>query len=494
MRSSMAAVPGCRHDVFVSYAHGDDQPVAGTPTGFVSQLVADLKTEVSRKVRNDVDIWWDHFKLGGDKRVTPEIMAAAGDSACIIVVASPAYLRSEWCDRERSAFCQQAVNRQSGIFLVGMEPIDQGRLPTTLRDLTEFKFYRTLDDGRTTRPLRTDFQQDKEPYYNRLSELVQHVSDHLVRALSNTGAKASAPAPSPADPSKRSVLLLDVTDDLLERRAQLKDYLEQEGIAVLPAKRYSRDDMDLHRAQMLEDMERSQACVQIVGGLSGDRSDHRRGMAWLRCETVRNSGSAVPFLQWRDPDLDLNAITDADARELTVQPSVRTDRFPDFRRAVAELALKPPARVDPRLQQGVLWVFVNSDLLDRDLGAGVAQWLETRGFMVLEPPQATQDAREEWEASVKYCDSLLLVYGQTKPAWVRTQILLSNKVQREAPLDLLSVCVGPPLPQQQAAEKREALALRYSGIYYMQVDDAQQLNAPEMEKFASRLREAHAHA
>jgi hypothetical protein len=338
----MPAVPGFRHDVFISYAHSDDLPVAGTERGFVSQLVADLKTEVSRKVRNDIDIWWDHFKLTGDTRVTTEIMTAAAECACIIVVASPAYLRSEWCDRERSAFCQKATNRQSGIFLVGMEPIDQGKLPTTLRDLNPYAFYRTLDDGRTTRPLRTDFQQDKEPYYNRLSQLVQHVAEHLGKSLScekspsQVRGKPPAPPAKGIDPSTRSVLLLDVTDDLLERRAQLKDYLEQEGIAVLPARRYSRDDMDLHRAQMLEDLACSQACVQIVGGLTGDRSDHPRGMAWLRCETIRNSGSPVPFLQWRDPDLDANNITDADARELIVQPSVRTDRFPDFRRAVAE--------------------------------------------------------------------------------------------------------------------------------------------------------------
>ena len=84
----MAAVPGFRHDVFVSYAHSDDLPVAGTEKGFVSQLVADIRTEVSRKVRNDVDIWWDHYKLAGNVRVTPEIIAAAGDCACIIVVAS----------------------------------------------------------------------------------------------------------------------------------------------------------------------------------------------------------------------------------------------------------------------------------------------------------------------------------------------------------------------------------------------------------------------
>jgi len=491
------AATGSRHDVFISYAHSDDLPVAGTERGFVTQLVADLKTEVSRKVCNDIDIWWDHFRLTGGTRVTAEIMAAAGDCACIIVIASPAYLRSEWCGRERDAFYQNGANGQSGIFLVGMEPIDQGRLPVTLRDLNAYVFYRTLDDGRATRPLRTEFQQDKEPYYNRLSLLVQHVSDHLGKSLNGSG--KSAPHPSPKEPrakepdgAGRSVLLLDVTDDLLERRAQLKDYLEQEGITVLPGRRYSRDDMDLHRAQIIEDLGRSHACVQIVGGLTGDRSDHPRGMAWLRCETIRTSGSAVPFLQWRDPDLDVNAITDADARELTVQPSVRTDRFPDFRRAVAELALKPPERADPRLQQGVLSVFVNSDLLDRDLGTGVAQWLEAHGFMVLEPPQATQDAREDWEASVKYCDSHLLVYGQTKPAWVRTQILLSNKVQREAPLDLLGVAVGPPLPAQ-SRDKLDALALRYPGIHYLQVEDHQQLNPAEMERFVSRLREAHAH-
>lgn len=487
----MAAIPGFRHDIFVSYAHSDNQPVAGTGNGFVSELVADLKTEVSRKVRNDVDIWWDHYKLTGGMRVTPELMTAASDCACIIVIASPAYLRSEWCERERNAFVQRVANRQSGVFLVGMEPIDQGRLPLTLRDLLAYEFYRTLDDGRTTRPLRTEFQQDKEPYYNRLSQLVQHVSEHLGELLGKKSASVTVPGSEATDSSHPTVLLLDVTDDLLERRAQLKDYLEQAGIVVLPSKRYSRDDIALHREQMLQDLERSQVCVQILGPLPGDRSDDARGMAWLRCETISSSGSTVPFLQWRDPDLNLDAITDENARHLILQPSVRTDRFPDFRRAVAELALKPPERVDPRLGHDMLSVFVNSDLLDRELGSGVAQWLEARGFMVLEPPRATEDAREEWETSVKYCDSLLLVYGQTKPAWVRTQILLSNKVKRESPLDLLSVCVGPPLPQS-SREKLDALALRYPGIYYLEVPDTQQLNPTEMENFVSRLRTAHA--
>ena len=183
----MAAIPGFRHDVFVSYAHSDNMPVAGNETGFVSQLVADLQTEVGRKVGKALDIWWDHYKLSGNTQVTQEIMAAAGDCATIVVVASPAYLRSEWCDRERSAFFQLLARRQAGppsaVFVVSMEPIEQQKLPEGLRDVRGYPFYRPLDDGRTTRPLRTEFALDKEPYYNRLSQLVQNVTDHLDRLL-----------------------------------------------------------------------------------------------------------------------------------------------------------------------------------------------------------------------------------------------------------------------------------------------------------------------
>lgn len=492
----MAAVPGYRHDVFVSYAHSDNVPVAGTGVGFVSQLVSDLKTEVGRKVGKGLDIWWDHYSLTGNTLVTPELMAAAGDCASIVVVASPAYLRSEWCDRERGTFFQMLGRRLAGppraVFIVSIEPIGQEKLPAGLKDLTGYEFYRALDDGRTTRPLRTEFASDKEPYYNRLSQLVQNVTDYLNGLLAQAEGNARPPDArlKPAGESRPCVLLLEVTDDLVQRRAELKDYLEQLGVGVLPEKRYSRDDIAVHREQMLTDLRRSRACIQILGPLSGDHSDHPRGMAWLRYETIRDSGVPVPFLQWRDPDLDVEPITDADARELIVPPSVRTDRFPDFRRAVSELALKVPERAQPPKRQDVLSVFVNSDPLDRSLGTCVAQWLEAQGFIVLEPPQSTQDAREEWETNLRLCDSLVLVYGQAKPGWVKTQILLSNKVSRDTPLDLC-VCLGPPRPDA-AHDKIEDLALRYAGIYYLRNEDSSQPKPVEMEKFAAKLRGLHA--
>jgi hypothetical protein len=362
--------------------------------------------------------------------------------------------------------------------------------------------------------LRPDITSDKETYYNRLSQLVQNVADHLAHPRPLSTRPASGPPPSvttgpgpaaaapdgwrdasrpaaAAERSKPSVLLLEVTDDLVQRRADLKDYLEQAGIGVLPEKRYSRDDMVLHRQQMVADLARSQACVQILGPLSGDRSDHPRGMAWLRYETIRDAGSAAPFLQWRDPDLNVDAVTDADARDLLAPASVRTDRFPDFRRAVGDLASKPAA--SPTVPSNVRSVFVNADLLDRELAGHVTKWLEAHGFMVLEPPQSTVDAREEWETNVRYCDSLLLVYGQSKPTWVKTQILLSNKVSRETPLKVLGICVGPPRLDPQN-DKAAALSLRYAGIHFLRNEDSPQLNQTEMERFAQKVQELQAHA
>ena len=72
----------------------------------------------------------------------------------------------------------------------------------------------------------------------------------------------------------------------------------------------------------------------------------------------------------------------------------------------------------------------------------------------------------------------------------KTQILLSNKVQRETPLGMLGVCVGPPPRRVRRTTRLEDLALRYSGIYYVHNEDSSELKPIEMEKFAARLRES----
>jgi len=520
----MGVVSGFRHDLFVSYAHADDEPVAGAEQGFVSQLVSDLRKEAGRKVGSALDMWWDHHKLAGDSPVTPEIVQAAADAAAIVMVVSLAYLRSEWCRRERSTFLAalDARGGGGGVFIVAIEDLDRSRLPPEFQDLIPHNFWKKLSDDQTSRPLRVDFPSDRELYYDRLSQLVQKVADHLNRLLQQAPQPAPQPAivvpgvapgpllraapgfpgaerPAPAGGVVRAtddgdeaatLVLAEVTDDLVQQREEVKAYLEQLGYDVLPKKRYSRDDLDLHCRQLRDDLEQSRLFVQLLGPLAGDRSDYPKGMAWLRYASALPLLPTARIVQWRDPQLDVGQVADSDARELLSLPTVRSCGLQEFKQAVAALMQRKPRE---RAAPAPKCLFVNADLLDRGFATEISNWLTGQGYIVLEPPMTTDPAawREEWETNLSLCQGLMLVFGKTRPCWVTQQFLQSSKViaQREVPIELLSICVGPPPPSQPGHDKLEELSLHYAPMKYFRCDGG--LNPAELARIGEFLGDGH---
>ena len=97
-----------------------------------------------------------------------------------------------------------------------------------------------------------DFETERQTYYDRLCELVQNVADLLValaaRAPEKRGVIDTAARVVDADAPR--VVLAEVTDDLVHQREDVRSYLEQLGFVVLPRRRYSRDDLALHRTQL----------------------------------------------------------------------------------------------------------------------------------------------------------------------------------------------------------------------------------------------------
>ena len=164
----MTYVPGYDHDVFVSYAHLDDQG----ESAWVSTLVRHLDTEVRQRLgTKDLRIWIDH-ELDGNRPLTPEILQAIRRAATIILIVSPSYVASEWCARERNAFLGFARDcvSEGRIFIVRCRDIDPQCLPPEFGDLIGFKFWTQDNDaGGVTRPLGlTDL---KEQAYLRASSI-----------------------------------------------------------------------------------------------------------------------------------------------------------------------------------------------------------------------------------------------------------------------------------------------------------------------------------
>jgi hypothetical protein len=477
----MAVATGYTHDLFVSYAHDDDVTIGDAKWGFVTQLVSDLVKEAGRKVRGELDVWWDRSKLGGDSPVTPDIVGAASAAAAIVVIVSPAYLRSEWCRRERSTFLTALMQhgRSGGVFLVAIDDLDHSELPPEFQDLIPFNFWKAVPDEQTARLLRYDFPSDRELYYDRLSGLVQKVANYLNRLVApetphGTVQASPVPAPVGATAEGPAVVLAEVTDDLVQQREEVKAYLEQLGFNVLPKKRYSRDDVDLHCKQLSDDLENARLFVQLLGPLVGDRSDYPRGMAWLRYALAHARMPIERVVQWRDPRLEVDKIDDGDARELLGLPTVRSCGLQELKQEVAALLQnrgREPAMVR---RGGPKCIFVNADRNDRAFAGEVAQWLSEQGYIVLESPTTDDPAewRAEWESYVRECEALMLVFGRTRPGWVTQQFMQSRKVfaQREAEIELVSICIGPPPADSPGHDKLEDLALHWAPMKYFRCD------------------------
>lgn len=106
----MSIVPDFAYDVFISYAHVNDQRIAEDDQGWVTDLHDVLSKKLLEEMRVRPKIWRDEGGLDG-KQIHQGIEAALQSSAVFLAVVSAAYLESEYCDRELQAFVGQQAAR-----------------------------------------------------------------------------------------------------------------------------------------------------------------------------------------------------------------------------------------------------------------------------------------------------------------------------------------------------------------------------------------------
>jgi hypothetical protein len=119
-------------DVFISYAHIDNQPLPGGQDGWVTVFHEALEQFLSRFKGGNARVWRDK-KLRGNDVFSDEIMDQFPKTAALISVLTPRYLSSEWCTKEINGFCGVAqrtggvvVENKARVFKVIKTPFDPG--------------------------------------------------------------------------------------------------------------------------------------------------------------------------------------------------------------------------------------------------------------------------------------------------------------------------------------------------------------------------------
>ena len=439
----MAYVPGYQHDVFVSYAHIDNEPLVGAPEGWVSTLVRNLETVLRQKLGDRdhrLDVWMDH-ELTGNRPFSGDIQAALERTAILLVILSPGYLSSDWCRKERDTFRRLVSSRAhagSRVFVVHRDHIDRQRLPTEFDGLLGYRFW--VEDGpaRTPRTLGVPIPTPAElEYYSRVNQLALEVADELRRV-----AEGGAPPPAAAQPT---VFLAEVTDDIEPRREEVRRYLAQLGFEVLPARDYPRGEARAFEEAVAADLARSRLFVQLLSGVVGRKpAIAPKGFPVRQYELACAAG--VPVLQWRAREATPDTVEDADQRAILLQDTVRACGIEEFKQAIIDEARREPAPA--KMPRGEVLLFVDSEDADRELARRVGDYLLANGIGFSEALRAgsPEEIRKDLERSLEECDGLMLVYGSASPSWIRSRLRQCRKMvgQRAEPPVALAVLEGPP--------------------------------------------------
>jgi hypothetical protein len=449
-------VPGVANDVFISYAHPDNE-ASSDRDRWVSRFVAHLSRELKRRIGlasdEELKIFFDEHSLRTNDNLAV-FKENARRSAAFVAIVSPSYLARDWPQAELEAFT--AVPSSPGrLFAIESLPPERS-YPPSVASLKRAQFWTQAENSETKQRLSPDEKQ----WDSKVQDVAEHIKA-LLRQLHDAGgldeaiSRQASFVEGPA-PALRTVLLAQVTDDLSEDRDQVRRFLEQYGIAALPVGTYPQGGQDFTRA-IEADLGRANFFVQLLGPTAARcPPDLPKGYARHQYEAAKRVAANRPqfsMLLWRRTDLDPGAVVNDD-RILLTAPEAMAMTLESFKAEIVrrvEQANAPKRPVLPRSPQSDIHVFINAVEEDQQIADSVQKDFTRNGCTALLPIYGCDagELRTDLEEKIVWCDAMALVYGEAHPRWISSQAMAYSKLKRKRtePARIFLICRAPPQPK-----------------------------------------------
>lgn len=450
------------HDIFVSYAHVDNEVLPGETQGWVTQFISTLEVYLLQKLgrREHYSLWRDP-ELSGNKPLTPEIIETVKASQIFVLILSPGYVSSTWCLDELATFVKTHGVNSGRVFVVERDKLAEDERPRVLSDLKGYAFWVADKQQKgVTRTLGTPAMISYRAEYYRQ---VEDMAIQLVRCLKQLRKKEAVSVDLPgsdnddtasiSDPAdvisvasegsvKRvTVYVAPVPDTLQLERNDLIRVLGQHQIAVLPAN--NRINYSTFEQEMEADLALSQCFVQLLDGSSN------MGLVNAQYQIAKKQN--IEVMQWRSSELDVTSITDEEHSKLLRGQHVMASDLVNFQQYFMKKLLPPiveeAAEVVPDEEQKIIFINVGNE--DRALGEKVSKQLSAHGHFCLLPLTPDEkskpaDIRRDMEQNMRYCDALLLLYDSSPLTQIRQFLMQSwrMRAQREKSLPT-AICISP---------------------------------------------------
>lgn len=429
--------------VFISYAHIDNEPLTPNQQGWISRFHASLSAMLSMRLGRKAEIWRD-VKLTGNDIFADEIIQQFPKTALLISVLTPRYVESEWCTREVKEFCKTAettggvtVDNKARVLKVIKIPVDsENALPDVMKLALGYPFF-IFDEQQTPLELDPAYGEDFNQKFNlKMAKLAFDVAELIKRmdvmSVPIPDAQGRAAAEKPA------IFMADCGMDRREDREAVIADLRLHGYPTLADVQLPTEEASFI-GELAAVLGRCKLSVHIIGsqyGVVPDGPSEKsvtvlenelaieyckifglKRIIWLPAGTKSSSPRQQEFIDTllSDPRAQMGAdLITGDREELkaaihAVLKKLETPPPP------------PPAPQDPG-EPGSKLVYIICDERDRKATIPLRKFLKGQGIDSSVPAFEGDAAsvRQSNQDMLAACDAAVVFYGAGDDAWKRS--------------------------------------------------------------------------
>jgi TIR domain/Domain of unknown function (DUF4062) len=503
----MCPIPSYKDDIFISYAHIDNQPLAEGLRGWVESLHERLRIRLGQLLGEEASIWRDR-KLQGNDVFADALVEKVSSVAILVSVLSPRYVKSEWCLRELEEFCRsartnggEAKGNRLPVFKVVKTFVPTPEHPPQLQGVLGYEFFEYDPERGRAKEFSPEVVPQRDiRYWEKLDDLaydIKQLIEEMQHDAGDDGATAADSNGQPPPDTCRTVYLAETTSDLGAQRDQIKRELQQHGHAVLPDKELPLDGAAL-RQTVADYLSRSDFSVHLVGERYGIVPEgEEKSLAHIQSEMAAERGGDFLRLVWMP--VGLSSQEERQQRFINTfllghqagkGTEVLQTKLEDLKVFIHDIASREADKAEPEAPAAGDAPGVNLYLIcdKEDFGDAnvLADYLFEQGVDVVLPATEGDEAQvyEEHKANLMECDAVLVYYGRANEIWLRMKMRELQKVAgygRAEPLLAKGIYVGAPRTDaKEHLRDREAAIIKNYGEF----------SPDSLKTFLARLREA----
>jgi len=465
----MSYVRNCESDVFISYAHFDNEPMFEGERGWVEVFHQALQVRLRQLLGENPDVWRDP-SLAGNDYLQDTLRSKLLRTALLLSIVTPRYLKSESCLSEIDEFCRGA--EQSGgirlqdkarLMKVVKTEVPREELPPALQPLLGYKFY-SLDPENRPREYRLPPTAGDESYKACLDTLEDLAYDiklalEALRTIALQGAAVQAAG------RQRVVYIAETIADLRPLADQLRRELRQRGFVVYPCEAFPADAAR-YREFAASQLRNASLSVHLLGELYGTVLEgDSRSTVDLQIEQagLLATTGALRRVLWLPESLSpreerqrqyIETLQQTEADQANTELlQISIENLKTY--VLRKLAEAPRPNPADNLTAAPLGVYMINDRPDAEAVEPLRDHLMSLGYEV-KPSYFDgneKELREYHQESLVQCDAAIIHYGTTNALWVQRKLYDLRKalgLGRQRPFLAKAVIVGNPATQEKA--------------------------------------------